>query len=886
MDARGFREKIASGVHIPPLPPVLRALFVAPERSSAWRAAIQQDPLAIEVVMEAARTESPDSAPRDLDAACARLGMDGLRIALARHGLIQCFPADAGRRLDRRAFWRHALVCARRCKDIASISKRWNPAEAYLAGLVHDIGKAALDTLTEEGYSRIIEAVGAYGITALDAERREFGADHAQVGKWVIAWWELPEPFAEAAWLHHHHPAALDGLPVAVDLIHIVAIADWVAHLADAARIGDAAMPDTIASHCAALGISRQQFSDLAGKDTVHSESIPDATVTRDAAPAGRTPPTAQMEPAIRERLQRYLALHAMNRRLATAKDRMTVLRIVGEAIRDVFGMASGLCYATREDGRAEGIRWRDASSDVIALQSDNHGAEEATKTPQDSYLRTLLRHLAPDLEALDSALVRHGLVAVPIAAVGRAFGQIIVDAADSQFLPDEEHLGDLMAFGGAAGAALARLNALQRADQYSEALATTLWKQELAFKQAARGERLAGIALLAARAAHEINNPLAAISGRAQILANRITDPEDRRAAETIIQQSRRISRILHDLLQFAQPGEPTFQRITIVPLLQQTVASRRQRLAEKKIRIVEDFAQDIPPTRADPLQLKQVFSNLLQNAEDAMSENGGTLTLRVKPVHDRRAIVIQIADTGCGIAPDALDRVFEPFFTTHTSTENSGLGLAVCHGIIERHRGAITLHGSVGKGATCTITLPAATEQDFPETTHPVPDVSDQPTASTNRPPTPSQTQATPDAPPQTPPSPTTKPENPRPLALVAEPSEELREVLAATLATQGFETVTAADGLEALAAALSKKIDLAILEFTLTATDGSPAHQYLRVRNPRMPIILLADAGVEDTSAIGFEYGVHGCLQKPFDIAALLNLTRKILAARSVA
>lgn len=839
--------------------------------------------------METARREFPETAPRDLDAACAGLGMDGVRIAAARHGLIQCFPPGGGRRLERRAFWRHALVCARRCKDIAAISKRWNPAEAYLAGLLHDIGKVALDVLSEDGYSRIIEAVGAHGITALDAEQRELGADHGQVGKWLIAWWGLPEPFAEAAWMHHHHPAALDGLPVAADLIHIVAIADWMAHLADAARIGDAAIPDTIAWRCGALGISQPHLSELTAQNIVHEDSIADAVSQGDATASRSAMRGVSPEPESRERLQRYLALHAMHRRLAAAKDRMTVLRILGEAIRDVFGVSSGLCYVTGKDGYVEGIRWRDASSNMVAFQSGPHAAKDAVQTPQDLHLRTLLSHLAPDLNSLDSALARHGLVAAPIAALGRAFGQIIFDTADSRFEPHEEDLTDLMAFCGVAGIALARLEALRHADEYNEALAAALWKQELVFRQAARDERLSSIAMLAARAAHEINNPLAAISGRAQILANRIAAPEERRAAETIIQQSRRISKILSDLLQFAQPGEPAFQQIAVIPLLQQTVAPRRQRLAEKNIRIIEDFAQDVPPTRADPLQLQQVFSNLLQNAEDAMAENGGTLTLRVKPVHDRKAVVIQIADTGRGIAPDVLDRVFEPFFTTHTSMENSGLGLSVCHGIIERHRGAITLHGSVGKGATCTITLPAASEQDIAEVPIPAPDVSAQSAATVPKPPTPTEPPSpTETAPAQTPTSPTKHPatDASRPLALIADPSEELREVLAATLATQGFETVTAADGLEALAAALSKKIDLAILEFTLTAADGSPAYQYLRIRNPHMSIILLADAGVEDTSTIGFEYGVHGCLQKPFDIAALLHLTQKILAARDVA
>lgn len=873
MEVRGLKEKITSGALISPLPPVLRALFCAghdaPLRQGVWRAAIQDDPAAAAVVMEAARVRTPASAPCDLEDAFALLGLDGVKAVLLRHACLHLFPTNGAKRLDRRSFWRHALRCARWCEEVARLSGRCNPGDAYAAGLLHDIGKIALDLAAPEGYSRVIEAVGAHGLTALDAETRELGADHAQAGKWLIEWWGMPAAFAEAAWLHHHHPASLAPLPAAAPLIHIVAIADWLAHLGDAARIGDAAPPDTIETRRDALGIRAQDFAGLIARNPGPEESLADDDAGA-AAPQLATP-GAPSESALRQRLRRYQSLHAMHQRLQTAVDGMAALRILCESIRDAFGITAGLCYTGRSDGGIQGVRWRDTVSEIQPFEINDAPLAPEVESPHAQRLRALIEQLAPDPGVLNQTLLRHGLVAVPIAAGGHAYGQIIFDAADCHRPPGGEDFADLMAFAAAVGAALARAETIQRSEAFNDALAAALWKQELAQKKAAHGERLAGIAYVAGRAAHEINNPLAAISGRAQLLMNRSVAPEDHAAIETIIQQSQRISKILQDLLQFAKPGAPQFQPTAIVPLLRKAVADRQERLTAQGIRVVEDFAQAIPPVRADRAQLEQAFAKLVQNAVEAMAGNGGILTLRVKAVHDQKAVVIQIADTGRGIAPEALDQVFEPFFTTHTGNENSGLGLAVCHGIIEQHRGSITLHSREGEGATCTVTLPAAVEGDYAAIAA-AQAAADQPPQDT-APPRPASTAA--DAPPAR-----------RPLALIADAGEELREVLAATLATQGFDVITAADGLETLAAALSKDVDLAIVDLTLDAADGSPAYQFLRVRNPRMPIILLAPADMDDTSTVGFEYGVNGCLQKPFDIAALLGIIRKISAARSVA
>jgi signal transduction histidine kinase len=142
----------------------------------------------------------------------------------------------------------------------------------------------------------------------------------------------------------------------------------------------------------------------------------------------------------------------------------------------------------------------------------------------------------------------------------------------------------------------------------------------------------------------------------------------------------------------------------------VRKTIELTEHHLRKRQVRVETEFAPGVPPIYADRQQLRQVFLNLFTNAADAMP-GGGRLTPRVRPGElppDRPAVVVEVADTGVGIAPEHLGRVTEAFFTTKPEGKGTGLGLAICRRIVEQHQGTLQIASRPGEGTTVRVTLP----------------------------------------------------------------------------------------------------------------------------------------------------------------------------------
>ncbi len=236
--------------------------------------------------------------------------------------------------------------------------------------------------------------------------------------------------------------------------------------------------------------------------------------------------------------------------------------------------------------------------------------------------------------------------------------------------------------------------------------------------EQLIRTEKLAAAGTLAAGVAHEVNNPLASISSLIQILQTRAAaqtgDPqsaETREMLRLIQTQIARITQVLREMMDFARTRPP--ER---APLDVRRAVEGSLRLASfdkdfKRLRVLTDWDALAPHVFADADQLQQVFLNLLFNARDAMPE-GGELEITTK--FDERAseLRVEIADTGGGIPPEHRAHVFDPFFTTKPAGAGTGLGLAVCYGIVTAHGGRIEIASNNGRGTRVRVALPAGTQ------------------------------------------------------------------------------------------------------------------------------------------------------------------------------
>lgn len=225
---------------------------------------------------------------------------------------------------------------------------------------------------------------------------------------------------------------------------------------------------------------------------------------------------------------------------------------------------------------------------------------------------------------------------------------------------------------------------------------------------------RLAAVGELAAGVAHELNNPIAAIKGFAQLLAGKAdVDASLKKDLQTIYSESQRASRITQNLLTFARRHEPEKRLISINEALEKTLELRAHQMKLNKIELEMDLDPNLPRTMADFHQMQQVFVNILNNAEQAMLEAHGRGKLIVRTQKMGGMIRISFTDDGPGISEENLKRIFDPFFTTKEVGKGTGLGLSICYGIVEAHCGRIYAMSKVGQGATFVVEIPVVSEE-----------------------------------------------------------------------------------------------------------------------------------------------------------------------------
>jgi PAS domain S-box-containing protein len=226
--------------------------------------------------------------------------------------------------------------------------------------------------------------------------------------------------------------------------------------------------------------------------------------------------------------------------------------------------------------------------------------------------------------------------------------------------------------------------------------------------EQLLQREKLSSIGLLAAGVAHEVNTPLTGISSYAQMLLQQVSEEDPKhKLLEKIRLQTLRASGIVNNLLNFSRTGDAQFREVDINQVLDDTIQLLEPQLRSASFDLVRHYGEHIPAAYGNASKLQQVFMNLILNARDAMP-SGGRLTIQTRLVDT--SLVVDFRDTGVGIAPENIARIYDPFFTTKEVGQGTGLGLALSYGIIQEHGGRIFVESRPGEGAHFTIKLPTA--------------------------------------------------------------------------------------------------------------------------------------------------------------------------------
>jgi len=668
-----------------------------------------------------------------LNHAAALLGLNRLRCVTLGVTVLDTFSdkkAVWAEHIDLEEFWRHSLSVAVAAEMLA-VRYGWaSPEEAFLAGLLHDIGKIGLLAVVPEEYSHLLEDASGGDRALTEYESEFFNLTHAEVGKWLSEQWGFPEIFRNAIWLHHQTPSS-EGLG-AENPGGIVHLAD---HLARRARIGFAGNRFSehddvwLSEQC---GFEAQELSEFTGKLL---ESVQEIGEELDLSI-----PTVDIYLKALEEANRILATGGMaaENELEKASERADLMAVLAEisGLRSEGDLEVDLLAKAVEKIRMYlKLPWilvmaRDSERETLEgvvygpqLESvqtfyraweegeQSSGKEPGERSPLDALGETVLSsgqrtNLKDDVVRL---LKKGTLLAIPLELDESCRGECFIDTTGSA-LQSPSARGYLEALLDATSGVYLRARLIRRLAREAEAAAQAARSEAEAHRELFHFERLASVGRLAAGAAHEINNPLAVISGKAQLLLSRVEDENTSGALQDIIGQTMRISKIISDLMGFARPTEPAVSDVELSILVENSLQMARHRLPKYKgVESVIKISEDLPCVSVDGRQIEQVLSNLFVNAMQAMG-NSGSLTVQSDYSERTRRVSVRVTDTGPGIPPDDLGKIFDPFFTTKREGEGTGLGLAVSQRIVETHGGSLSVQSRAGKGPPLLSSCPRA--------------------------------------------------------------------------------------------------------------------------------------------------------------------------------
>ena len=364
------------------------------------------------------------------------------------------------------------------------------------------------------------------------------------------------------------------------------------------------------------------------------------------------------------------------------------------------------------------------------------------------------------------------------------------------------------------------------------------------------QSEKVATMGSLLAGVAHELNNPLAVLTGHAQLLRDGARDEALVRRADKIAQAADRCVRIVRNFLSLARQRTPERSSVSVNRVAAEAIELLGYELKTNDVEVVPDLEPDLPDVWADPHQIHQVLVNLVANAYQALRRHPQPRRITIRTRHDAAPgrLLVEVVDTGPGIPAEIRAKIFEPFFTTKPSGEGTGLGLSLCRGIIEEHGGAIDVDADSGSGTRFTITLPigavpgGAADGSRVESVAPV---------------------------------------SPKRILLVDDEAE-LAGVIAEAIGKDGHDVTIALNGAMALEMLERSAYDVIVSDTKMPQLDGEGFLVQLHHRYPalRERVIFLTGDVLSREKRAFLEQSGRPFLEKPCDLSELRRLVHRVL------
>jgi len=661
------------------------------------------------------------------------------------------FETGSERTRFRRELTRHSLAVACCAYDIAGIaSPKMDSETAYLAGLLHDIGKFALDEAMPKSFERIVGRAKSVGCSIFEVERKHLGADHGTLGKRLARKWHLPEAITSAIWLHHSDAGVISQSIPEARLALIVQLADLVARQAGIGESGSYDLPGWADESLQLLEIKPEQLEQIrqglaekvAEKSRILNLDFPNAIERY----------CEIVHTAVAELAHEQTQLSRQNRQLQSATSHL-------DFVADFLtGMGAGT--APIEAAEKFAVSWQKfyqtgavclylsqygdrQSLEAVVVESLAQSRVVSVKVPSqtppvpeavaknfavvdaEGNVDWLLQQVDVDFNLSQTKLV-------PLLCQGKAVGAIVFELR----YPGDLELFETMFRTSAsiAAAVLDMAGGSEQQERFAEWFAAILgtggavpshWATETKLEdKTAKGaleteayqthwktnERgsLEALAEMAGGAAHELNNPLSVVSGRAQLLLESEHDPDKERMLKQIQDNASEMSEIINDLMAFANPQQPRPSQTGVREMLDEAIQLTYQKTGVDHINSQIEIADGVQNVFVDSAQTVSALAHIFANSLESYSGELGPVKVSAEVDPSGDFVKLEISDLGCGMDSEVLRKATCPFYSAKEAGRRRGMGLAHAERLIELNRGSLAITSRLGEGTTVTISLP----------------------------------------------------------------------------------------------------------------------------------------------------------------------------------
>ena len=714
-EQRQLFERLKSSKNLPTLPHILLRIIEACSGDETdfkeLSKIIEMDPALTSSILKMLNSPffSLPNRVYNLDQALVLIGMEAVKNIAISASIHQVFKTkEEASSLYLKSFWHHSLLCALLSRCLAKKVRYANPDEAFLAGILHDIGKLLLWVNLPKEYGEIVSSSNGNSERLL-SEEAKLGALHSEVGAWIIEEWSLPSLVADAV-RYHHEP--LFRIVESFALVKIVYLANLLSKKKDSSSFEAA---ETL------FGLNREDTAvllDEANKDLAGTAKYLDISIKIKEESQERADQEKKQSLLVQEVKSISLLLGTLQS-LLSATGEEALIKTFYQSLKILFSINTALFfkYDYERDllvARAEGQN----TPLVISYEKSQCLLVQSLKTR--AMLTTFDRKAEESPSLVDEQIMRlfkkEGFICYPLLAGRSRVGVLAVGT-------NREELSALTK-GRRRLALLASHVALAL---HTNNLRTIQRKQ-------IQDERLEASSDVAKRIVHEANNPLSIIKNYLAIMTNKLTDQEQVREEMQIIgEEIDRVVHLLDELAEFSEPpkrGAPEADRrakaekaTDVNAIISDFISlSKESLLSHLSVKLRLDKA--LPPLKIPSDSLKQILLNLIKNASEAMP-NEGELTVTTKyhkhfPLGEIPEIAIEkgenggyvqiiVSDTGNGIPETVRLHIFEPFVGTK-GEGHQGIGLSVVYNTVKALKGTITLKSSEGQGTRFSILFPAS--------------------------------------------------------------------------------------------------------------------------------------------------------------------------------